>query len=416
MTMARGLPRARLGPSLSTIVTCTVLGCGGGSTTDDAATAPLDAPRLEADAPGLDAFVSDDDAALPDAATPTELLEIGAPITEGTGAAGELDVPVAITDQRSFMVVASSENASRLSVLSITDPSGEVVFRWQDWWDTPHFVTSAIFAERTGTTINWPIRAEDPVLEAGTYLVRLGSYRVDGTTSRPDVDVTHTTITSRDHDLDDGVVHVALVWAAGMSDDAALVDATERAIDHWNEVWGAVGMHVEVRFVESTIDPALPEPSAMSGDVLLEASSLVLAGEVALIVGETIAGGSELYGVAGYIPGPIVASPLGAIVVGWLANAGGDGVFSDADLTLYGEVLAHEVGHYVGLTHPVERSYETWDALTDTPECGDATSCEDTLGTNLMFPYSICDASACLSTTVLTGQQRGVMQRYTGTR
>ncbi|MFO0714915.1 MAG: hypothetical protein U0353_34055 [Sandaracinus sp.] len=421
MTMARGLPRARLGPSALTLAACALAGCDGGSPTDDAATASLDAARIEADAPGLDApgldaHGSDDAALAPDAATSGEIVELGEAVTESSGSAGELDVAVTITDQRSFMVVATSENASRLSVLSITDPSGATVLRWQDWWDAPHFLTGAIFTERTGTTINWPIRAEDPPLEPGTYLVRIGSYRVDGVTSRPDIDVTHTTITNRDHDLADGVVHVAIVWAQGMSDDAALVDATARAVDHWNEVWGGVGMHVEVRYVESTIDPALPEPSAMSGDVLLAASSLVMPGEVAMIVGETIAGGTSLYGVAGHIPGPIVPSPLGAIVVGWLSNAGGDGVFSDADLTLYGEVLAHEVGHFVGLTHPVERSYEMWDALTDTPECSDAASCEASLGTNLMFPYSICDADSCVSTTILTDQQRGVMQRYTGTR
>jgi hypothetical protein len=250
----------------------------------------------------------------------------------------------------------------------------------------------------------------------GTYLVRVGSYRIDGVTSRPDVDLDITTITNRDRDLASGVVRVAIVWADGMSDDAALVSATARAVDHWNEVWGAVGLTAEVRYVESTIDPALPAPSAMSGDVLLGASGLVSPGEIAMIVGETVDGGTSLYGIAGHIPGPIVPSPLGAIVVGWLANAGGDGTFSDDDITLYGEVLAHEVGHFVGLCHPVERGYDYWDALTDTPECTSDTTCESILGTNLMFPYSICDGGTCVSTTVLTAGQQGIMQRYTGTR
>jgi hypothetical protein len=73
-------------------------------------------------------------------------------------------------------------------------------------------------------------------------------------------------------------------------------------------------------------------------------------------------------------------------VVGWLANAGGDGTFSDGDIALYGEVLAHEVGHFVGLCHPVERGYDYWDALDDTPECRSVSSCESILGMNLMFP------------------------------
>ena len=390
-------------------------GCGSSPMSEDAA-APLDAYS----APGVDAAGVDAagvDAAGPDAFVMRETVEIAPPYMQSTGASGEIDVAVEITDQRSFMVVANNaESAARVSVLSITDPAGTVVFRWEDWFNGDHRLTNAIFAERTGTTINWPIREEDPALVPGTYNVRVGSYRVDGVTSRPNVDLDITTITNRDHDLANGLVRVAIVWADGMSDDAALVTATARAVEHWNEVWGAVGLTAEVRYVESTIDPALPAPSAMSGDVLLTASGLVEPGEIAMIVGETVDGGTSLYGIAGHIPGPIVPSPLGAIVVGWLANAGGDGTFSDDDITLYGEVLAHEVGHFVGLCHPVERGYDYWDALADTPECTSDTTCESILGTNLMFPYSICDGGTCVSTTVITAGQQGIMQRYTGTR
>ncbi len=239
---------------------------------------------------------------------------------------------------------------------------------------------------------------------------------MDGITSRPNVDVNVTTITNRDRDLSAGVVSVVLVWAAGMADDPALVSATERAVAHWNDVWSGAGLSVEVRYVESTIPPALPYPSAMTGDLFLEVSGLIEPGEIAVLVGEVINDDTSQYGVAGRIPGPIVQSPLSAIVVGWLANAGGDGAFSDNDIQLYGEVLAHEVGHFVGLFHPVERAYDHWDSLSDTIECASASSCDAMLGTNLMFPYSICDGSGCLSTTVITNDQRGVMHRYTGTR
>jgi hypothetical protein len=370
---------------------------------EDASVPPSDTPRQ--DAGTEDAFV------------PRETVEISAPRTENTGSLGEIDVPVEIDDQRSLMLVASTvASAARVSVLSITDPAGATVFRWQDWYNEPRLLTNAIFAERTGTAINWPVRAEDPPLVPGTYLLRLGTYAVDGITSRPGVDLEITTLTNRDRDLTRGVLSVVIVWAAGLAADAALVSATARAVDHWNDVWGAVGLGVTVRYVESTIDPALPRPSAMSGDLLRSASELAEPGEVVVIVGETVDAGSDLYGVAGHIPGPIVPSPLGASVVGWLANAGGDGTFSDEDVRLYGEVLAHEVGHYLGLFHPVERTFDTWDALPDTPECRTEAACESMLGTNLMFPYSICDATSCLSTTVVTGAQRGVMQRFTGTR
>lgn len=417
MPSARSLPlRAAWAPLL-----LAALGCAPDAPAEDAPIA-LDAPAIPGedafvapiDAPGADAGADDGGA---DASVVREVLEFSPTRTENTGSLGEIDVPVEIDDQRSLMVVASTvDTAARVSVLSILDPSGATVFRWQDWYNEPRLLTNAIFAERTGTAINWPVRADEPPLEPGTYLVRLGTYRVDGVTPRPGIDLELTTVTNRDRDLALGVVPVVIVWADGLAADAALVSATERAVDHWNEVWGAVGLGVEVRYVESAIDPALPRPSAMSADLLRTASELAAPGEVAVIVGETVDAGSGLYGVAGHIPGPIVPSPLGASVVGWLANAGGDGVFSDADIQLYGEVLAHEVGHYVGLFHPVERSFAVWDALADTPECRTEAACESMLGTNLMFPYSICDATSCLSTTEITAGQEGVVQRYTGTR
>lgn len=332
-----------------------------------------------------------------------------------TGASGEIAVTVSVRGHRSLMVVANSDSAARVSVLSVIDPRGTTVFRWQDWYNEPRKLTNAIFAERTGTSFNWPVRAEDPALIDGDYTVNIGTYRTDGRTSRPNVDLDVTTIVSGDRDLERGRVRVAMIWANGLSTNAALVSATERAVAHWRAVWGAAGMDLDVRYVSSTIAPALPYPSAMTGDLFLQASALTMDGEVPVLIGETVNNDSSQYGVAGHIPGPIVRSPLRAIVVGWLSNAGNDGVFSDNDVQLYGEVFAHEVGHYVGLFHPVERMYNAWDSLSDTVECRTEANCNAMLGTNLMFPYSICDMSGCLSTTILTPQQRGVMQRYTGT-
>ena len=50
------------------------------------------------------------------------------------------------------------------------------------------------------------------------------------------------------------------------------------------------------------------------------------------------------------------------------------------------------------------------------PACSPASSCQASLGQNLMYPYQLCNGTGCEIQDQLTGQQGGVMQRYTGTR
>jgi hypothetical protein len=73
--------------------------------------------------------------------------------------------------------------------------------------------------------------------------------------------------------------------------------------------------------------------------------------------------------------------------------------------------MAHEVGHFQGLMHPVESSYETWDALGDTPECGGPNACERDVGNNLMFPYTVLGIGPQEE---LTPDQTGVIMHYVG--
>jgi hypothetical protein len=133
------------------------------------------------------------------------------------------------------------------------------------------------------------------------------------------------------------------------------------------------------------------------------------------VVGESIAGDADyLYGEAGGIPGPFAAQPHAAVFVSWLANAGGDAAFDDEDILLFGETMAHEMGHYLGLFHPVEDGWDAWDAVADTPDCSAIGECEDALGDNLMFPYPVCGARACVRQSALTEIQGGVVQGYIG--
>jgi hypothetical protein len=76
------------------------------------------------------------------------------------------------------------------------------------------------------------------------------------------------------------------------------------------------------------------------------------------------------------------------------------------------ETMGHEVGHYLGLYHPVEDGWRYWDALDDTLECGSTAECESALKDNLLFPYPVCTRDACEPQVNLTEAQRVVIGNY----
>jgi len=218
-----------------------------------------------------------------------------------------------------------------------------------------------------------------------------------------------------DNTLDDGTVHAQIFYAEGVGDDDGVVSATESAVDRWMEIWASYGLELEVDYYDISVDASLSTPGEGGDMSMLQTSENGSAHDVTVLVGETIDGSMEYYGIAGSIPGTLLATQRSGVVISWLANAGGDAAFDDEDIRLYGETLAHEVGHYMGLFHPVESDYSYWDALDDTTQCSSENNCDNQLGDNLMYPYPVCDWSACTPQDQLSNDQAGVKHRYTGT-
>jgi len=307
----------------------------------------------------------------------------------------------------------TAESSSYVAVEAVYDPSGNTVLYWEDWYYEEQSLTEAIFSSHKDLIFNWPIREEDGSLSKGTWTIDVGT--LDSNYNyKTDVKVDATIQTKTDSSFSGGTIKAEIVFVDGLEDDSDVVSATDAAVERWQEVWDGAGLTLDVSYSDANIDGDLAFPDEGDSD-LVGVSESGSNSDIAVVIGETIDGSMEYYGVAGGIPGTLVSGDRSTVVISWLANAGGDGSFSDDDIRLFGETLAHEVGHYTGLFHPVESDYSYWDAIDDTTECSNSSSCESALGDNLMFPYPVCDYSSCTPQDELTDGQQGVAHRYTGT-
>lgn len=326
------------------------------------------------------------------------------------GELGELEIDVD-SSTTAFLVTAKGDGL--VAVDSIVDPDGEKVFDWEDWYYEDTSLTEAIFPWYHDMQLNWPIRKEDGSLSSGTWTVYLGSYSSAGRSKADDLDI--TVHEKRDDSFSKGTIGVRIVYADGMHDDSEIVDGVEGAVEIWRDIWDSYGITLDEEYAESDIDPELSSPSNAT-DEIEDLARDTDGRQITVVIGETIDGGTDYYGVTGSIPGPLTPTPRAGIVISWLANSGGDGSFSEDDIRLFGETLAHESGHFLGMFHPVEYGWNAWDALDDTEKCKTQSTCEDDLGDNLMFPYPVCTRRECVPQEEMTDEQVGVVMRYTGTK
>lgn len=320
-----------------------------------------------------------------------------------------VDVDVERGDRALLLTAISAQGG--VAVEAVYDDWGREALSWEDWWDSPTSLTGAIYPS-VDTVLNWPVRAEDRDLDRGLWSVLLSVTDPNGN-YQPGVALSGTVQIKQDDHLQEGTVRVLLVFAEGVDQEPGVAEALDLAVARWREVWAGVGLTPQITYATSDLNPELSIDTG--SDALLVLSEQSTPRDVLVVVGERINRDTELFGIAGSIPGTLGSSTRAGVYISWLANAGGDATFSDEDIRLFGETLAHEVGHYAGLFHPVEASYDLWDALDDTLRCDSWQLCEGRLGQNLMFPYPICDASGCLAQDELTGDQAGVFHRYTGT-
>lgn len=310
--------------------------------------------------------------------------------------------------ETAMLVTGAVASPHRTHVRELHAPGGDAVFDAFAQYDTPRNKTNAGFVASVAS-LNWPVLASDPRLAPGRWRIGFGTLDGDGDWARSELGV--DVLLKRDPDFTSGSLLASVTLAGDVAGDPELKRATLSALDHWAAIYANHGIHLQWELFEHPTGELRP-PSLGSPEDYEAISAATPLRSVNVVIAERILGFEDVYGMSGDIPGPLVSSPRSAVVVSTLLAAGTDGVFSAQEERLYGETLAHEVGHYLGLFHPVEIDYAGWDAIDDTPECAEESECLARLSGNLMFPYPVCDQGGCMPQDLLTPEQRAVVHGH----
>lgn len=305
-------------------------------------------------------------------------------------------------DTTSYLVVPFAGGSGSISPTSIVTPSGDVI----DFQGSNSFqaIPSQMFGGALNPTVIPAAPQFDYQLESGTHTYNLYTDDTDICYYLVQHFGTPTTI-----DL-----NIYLVGVPGLDADNADTHADMQAvINQADDVFAQAGIEIgEVRYfsvpsnveqnhriVRSEQDVAsLLSHTSEPGDSAEELMST----NVVITEQFSMSGGGGALGVSLGIPG---ASGLHGTGLSGVAMTGEYiGQFGGGN-QMTAQVLAHEVGHYLGLFHTTEQTGSTLSPLQDVPQCSNInnpTSCPD--WGNLMFPM------ADMGNNELTSDQSYVIQ------
>lgn len=337
-----------------------------------------------------------------------------------TTADGELAIPVEVEEGDVFQVVVHADTEDyAFGRYDLFDPSGDPAYRGEVWATRDEVLTGAVWTFSWASTLGWPVREQDGPLAPGTWsvVVRTATGEAGGFRFTDDpVDVNVTISRRNREDLSKGALHLRVAYTGGLEEDAEVVRTTEAAAERVAALYADVGIAVTATYTTLDADAAFVNDQRPIAGVAELAGAADPRAIVVLVGDEFDVNG--MLGLTYTAPGPFaVETGTAAVRVGWLELAGADAAMSERELSTYGTVMAHEVGHYLGLPHPVESTYDTWDALEDTVECTEEAACDAVFLDNLMSWAADCAGSLdvdCVQNERLTPDQFGVMQRYVG--
>ncbi len=307
------------------------------------------------------------------------------PTTNGTA---ELDYDIG-TETVAYMVTPLTKDGRRIGPDKIALPAGDSV----DFGGTNYFQTipAQLYGGMNPTVVP-ATEAYQTQLQSGTHTY---SMQAEG------AEVCHYVLEEKAFG-DKIDLNIYFVDIPGLnSGTAATHEDLQEVLTQFDEIYGEAGVTLgKVRYYDVTGDAAdrfgvlrsegdlsamvaLSEPPGPTMDDVLSVNIFFVR---AMALGGAI-------GISSGLPGPAALHGTHGSGVAFTAeylggqaesSLGGDPVDGNV---FTGQILAHEVGHYLGLFHTSEQGGYSFDPLPDTPECSRISlNCPDL--DNLMFPFA----------------------------
>lgn len=256
----------------------------------------------------------------------------------------------------------------------------------------------------------YPTRGADTSLRLGAYIQTLKF--IGGT---PGATVRGRIAVKNDNTALSGLLKVNVFLVGGDAQNVA--SQIEDAITSFKTIYQQAGITVDhvvrnINFGGSAI------PSPASGSDVYETASQSIPNRLDALnvfIGNTVENDDfAVLGLSGGIPGPYFPSRRSGVGVSLELHGGVNGFLTPANRVFMGETIAHEVGHYLGLFHPVEfidiqeplQGFRGQDAL-GSPTCSSIQECIALgVGANLMFPTPVGQG---IQQTNLTANQMDVL-------
>jgi hypothetical protein len=327
-----------------------------------------------------------------------------------TNAQGEASISFEIgAGTSAFNATILSSTNYKFTLQELRDPSGQIV------------ENTFTLSRKTGNNISVtpPLSINYPSDASLRQRIKPGLYKLKVSANSKKGAPFSLSITTKNDSIDyskNATIFVNAILAGAVASDVKNSESIRVALGRTQGFYRDWGFNLALKVIERKDLPSiLPNPNDPSSNNFFEGVSAEYPSTINLIFGvdmKQLNFRDNRFAEGGFTPLPPVPSSRSAIALSVIRLAGSDGMFDDRNkrddysndssgMQIYDDetlqmatVIAHEIGHALGLKNSVDISGERVvdsDTLTDTESCIDLDNCRarQEIPENIMFPFSL---------------------------